>query len=222
MNTATARKLAPKVERAPKKISRTPLAIVKYVPTQRLPRVPLPILCVGIFVLALCALLVINIAISSAQYELVTLKEQSNTLQAENQALTEQVSSREAPQNLASAAAALGMVENMSTATINVDNLTVTGKAQPAVEGDTKGALIPAPAINNHYMVAPSSVPEAIIPAEETVDPGLDYSVPTEEGTVSEESATQEESIADEPLPEEAGELNGGSIPVPAQREPGT
>jgi len=229
MNTATARKLAPKIERAPKKKTRTPLAVVKYVPTQKIRRIPLPVLCAGIFIVALMTLLVMNIAISSAQYELASLKTKSNTLQAENQALTEQIAGFEAPQNLATNAVALGMVTNQSTATINVDNLTVTGVAKPATKEDAVGSLIPAPNVNGHYMVAPSidvpvstPVSEPVAPAEEEIDPvlgsGLEASV-TEDVAATEDgepAVTEEETVE-----EFTGDLYGGTIPGPGQRTPG-
>lgn len=229
MNTATARKLAPKVERAPKKKIRTPLAVVKYVPTQRIPKIPLPILSAGIFVVALITLLIMNIAISSAQYELAALKTKSNALQAENQALTEQIGNFEAPQNLASSAVALGMVSNQSTATINVDSLTVTGVAKPASKEDAVGSLIPSPNVNGHYMVAPSidvpvsePVSEPVTPVEEETDPvfgsGLEASALTGEETAT----TSDEVVTDEEASEEfTGDMYGGTIPVPEQRVPG-
>lgn len=217
MNTATARKLSPKVESTPKKKSRTPLAIVKYVPTQRLPKIPLPILCAGIFAVALMILLIMNIAISSAQYELASLKSTSNAIAVENQELNEQLQAAEAPQNLASAAIKLGMVTNQSTAVIDVNTLTVTGTAKAAVEGDNKGALIPAPEINTHYMMAPPEIVAPSAPTEVAPEAGVEGE--SEKPVVTEESTSVTE---EEPVVEFTQELNGGSVPAPAQRTPGT
>lgn len=229
MNTATARKLAPKVERAPKKKMRTPLAVVKYVPTQCIPKIPLPILSAGIFVVALITLLIMNIAISSAQYELAGLKTKSNALQAENQALTEQIGNFEAPQNLASSAVALGMVSNQSTATINVDSLTVTGVAKPASKEDAVGSLIPSPNVNGHYMVAPSiDIPvseplsEPVTPIEEETDPVFGSGLEASALTGEDATASTGETTSDEEITEEfTGDMYGGTIPVPEQRVPG-
>jgi hypothetical protein len=222
MNTATARKLAPKVDHTPKKKTRTPLALVKYVPTQKIRRVPLPVLCAGIFGLSLCALLGTNIAISSAQYELASLKSKSNSLVIENQELSEQVRSYEAPQNLAASATKLGMVANQSTATINVDTITVTGTPKMATAEDSKGALLPAPDINSHYMVNP------VVPASVPVEP----SEPVAEPAVAQQEQTQESQNADEaPVSSETTTTietespiiddYGSTVPAPAQRIPG-
>lgn len=207
MNTATARKLAtPKVEHTPQKKTRTALSIVAYVPKQRLPRIPLPIFCAGLFGAGLFGLLAINIAISSSQYELAELKAVSHAMTLENQELSESIRNSEAPQNLAIQATALGLVNNRSTAAIDVDTLTVTGIAVAAVEGDPAGTLLPAPDINSHYIMAPP----VLATAEEAAT--------SSPASPEEEPELVKEDV--ETVPEVT--LNGGTVPAPVQRTPGT
>jgi hypothetical protein len=84
---------------------------------------------------ALLTVLVLNISVSTAQYQLVQLKAEAATLNKENQDLTQKKQNFEAPQNLAAKAAELGMVASTVKGQIDVNTMTVTGKATPAVKG---------------------------------------------------------------------------------------
>ena len=93
------------------------------------------------------AVLVLNISVSTAQYQLVQLRSEQSTLTKQNQDLTQQVQNFDAPQNLAAKATELGMVASAAKGQIDLSTLTVTGKAKPAVKGDAPGAVIAAPAV---------------------------------------------------------------------------
>ena len=101
------------------------------------------------------AVLVLNISVSSAQYQLVQLRSEQTTLTKQNQDLTQQVQNFDAPQNLAAKATELGMVASLAKGQIDLSTLSVTGKAKPAVKGDAPGAVIAAPAVAGQLTVVP-------------------------------------------------------------------
>ena len=101
------------------------------------------------------AVLVLNISVSSAQYQLVELRGEQTTLTKQNQDLTQQVQNFDAPQNLAAKATELGMVASLAKGQIDLSTLSVTGKAKPAVKGDAPGAVIAAPAVAGQLTVVP-------------------------------------------------------------------
>jgi hypothetical protein len=154
------------------------------------------------------AVLVLNISVSSAQYQLVQLRSEQSTLTKQNQDLTQQVQNFDAPQNLAARATELGMVASTAKGQIDLSTLSVTGNAKPAVKGDAPGAVIAAPAVAGQLSVVPPvSANEPLAnrkPAE---------SVPAVA------AATPVPPAAAEVVP--AVELHGGSVPAPAQKVPG-
>lgn len=124
---------------------RTPLSVVPAGGTKR--RIPFAIFSFVALVAALIAVLVLNISVSSTQYELVTLRDAQISLSQENQALTQQVENFEAPQNLAREAMELGMVASPGFGSIDVDSLKVTGNPEAAKEGSEPLALVSAPEV---------------------------------------------------------------------------
>ncbi|WP_024367573.1 hypothetical protein, partial [Arthrobacter sp. TB 26] len=128
----------------PSRKARTPLSLVRSAPRKR--RAPFVVLCFGLLAVALMAVLVLNISVSTAQYQLVQLRSEQSTLTKQNQDLTQQVQNFDAPQNLAAKATELGMVASTTKGQIDLSTLAVTGKAKPAVKGDAPGAVIAAPA----------------------------------------------------------------------------
>lgn len=185
--------------------SRTPLSLVRSAPRKR--RAPFVVMCFAMLAVALVTVLVLNISVSTAQYELVTLKARQSTLTKQNQDLTQQVQNFEAPQNLAAKATELGMVASTVKGQIDLSNLSVTGKAVPAVEGGSAGAVIPAPAVPGQLIVVPPATkgePLAGRKPAETVTPAP-AKKKTKAATVSKKPAV---------------ELHGGSIPAPEQKNP--
>ncbi len=100
--------------RRPAGKSRTPLSVVRSAPRKR--RAPFVVMCFAMLALALMAVLVLNISVSSAQYQLVELRAKQSTLTKQNQDLTQQVQNFDAPQNLAAKATELGMVASTARA----------------------------------------------------------------------------------------------------------
>nr|MDQ5862704.1 hypothetical protein [Actinomycetota bacterium] len=132
---------------------RTPLSVVRSAPKKR--RAPFVVMCFALLAVALVAVLVLNISVSTSQYQLVELRGKPNTLPKQNQDLTQQVQNFEAPQNLAAKSSDLGMVASTVKGQIDLSTLAVTGKATPAVKGGAAGSVIPAPAVEGVLTVVP-------------------------------------------------------------------
>ncbi|KQN86381.1 hypothetical protein [Arthrobacter sp. Leaf69] len=211
---ATARALpGPTPGTGPSRKARTPLSLVRSAPRKR--RAPFVVLCFGLLAVALMAVLVLNISVSTAQYQLVQLRGEQSTLTKQNQDLTQQVQNFGAPQNLAAKAAELGMVTSTAKGQIDLSTLTVTGKAKPAVKGDAAGAVIAAPAVAGQLSVVPPA----------TVNEPLANRKPAEADSNSAPAAAAPAAAKPKPAaPKPAApavELHGGTVPAPAQKVPG-
>ena len=198
--------------------SRTPLSVVRTVPRKR--RAPFVVLCFAMLAVALIAVLVLNISVSTAQYQLVELRARQSTLTKQNQDLTQQVQNFEAPQNLAAQATKLGMVPSTVKGQIDLSTLTVTGKATPAVKDGAAGAVIPAPAVAGQLTV---------VPPPSKRDP-LEARKPVEQAPAAAPAASETKPAPDAtpaPTPPSSTpaappvELHGGSVPAPEQKVPG-
>lgn len=195
---------------------RTPLSVVRSVPRKR--RAPFVVMCFALLAVALVAVLVLNISVSTSQYELVELRGKQSTLTKQNQDLTQQVQNFEAPQNLAAKAADLGMVPSTVKGQIDLSTLAVTGKATPAVKGGAAGAVIPAPAVAGVLTVVPPATKSEPLthrkPATKEPAPAADPApavVPAPEAAPAAVPAPQAPAV----------ELHGGSVPAPTQKVPG-
>ncbi len=159
------------------------------------------------------AVLVLNISVSTAQYQLVQLRAEQSTLTKQNQDLTQQVQNFDAPQNLAAKATELGMVASTAKGQIDLSTLTVTGKAKPAVKGDAPGAVIAAPAVAGQLSVVPPATVNEPLANRKPVG-----RKPRAAGRAR-GSRTRARAVPVPAAP--AVELHGGSVPAPAQKVPG-
>jgi cell division protein FtsL len=199
--------------------SRTPLSLVRSVPRKR--RAPFVVLCFGLLAIALMAVLVLNISVSSAQYQLVQLRSEQTTLTKQNQDLTQQVQNFGAPQNLAAKATELGMVPSLAKGQIDLSTLSVTGKAKPAVKDDAPGSVIAAPAVAGELTVVPPASANDPAAERKPADTQAADAVPAPAAAAAEHAAS---AAAAKPAPAAAApavELHGGSVPAPAQKVPG-
>ncbi|ADX72714.1 hypothetical protein Asphe3_15450 [Pseudarthrobacter phenanthrenivorans Sphe3] len=207
---------------------RTPLSVVRTVPRKR--RAPFVVLCFAMLAVALIAVLVLNISVSTAQYQLVELRAKQSTLTKQNQDLTQQVQNFEAPQNLAAKASELGMVASTVKGQIDLSTLSVTGKATPAVKGGSEGAVIPAPAVAGQLIVVPPATkgeplesrkpaesPAAAAPGAAASDAAGSIAANPGAGAPAAPSEIPAAAAAAAP----AVELHGGSVPAPEQKVPG-
>ncbi|QNE14242.1 hypothetical protein [Pseudarthrobacter sp. NBSH8] len=185
---------------------RTPLSVVRSAPKKR--RAPFVVMCFALLAVALVTVLVLNISVSTSQYQLVELRGKQSTLTKQNQDLTQQVQNFEAPQNLAAKASDLGMVASTVKGQIDLSTLAVTGKATPAVKGGAAGAVIPAPAVEGMLIVVPPA----------TSGEPLANRKPATEEPAPAAAAPPVEAPAP---PAPAVELHGGSVPAPEQKVPG-
>lgn len=185
---------------------RTPLSVVRSAPKKR--RAPFVVMCFALLAVALVTVLVLNISVSTSQYQLVELRGKQSTLTKQNQDLTQQVQNFEAPQNLAAKASDLGMVASTVKGQIDLSTLAVTGKATPAVKGGAAGAVIPAPAVEGMLIVVPPA----------TSGEPLANRKPATEKPAPAAAAPPVEAPAP---PAPAVELHGGSVPAPEQKVPG-
>lgn len=210
---ATARALPGTVPgTGPVRRERTPLSLVRSAPSKR--RAPFVVLCFGLLAVALMVVLVLNISVSTAQYQLVQLRGEQSTLTKQNQDLTQQVQNFDAPQNLAAKATELGMVAATAKGQIDLSTLTVTGNAKPAVKGDAPGAVIAAPAVAGQLVVVPPPAVNEPLANRKPAAPAAEAApaLATTGGTPD---------TAPAPAAVPAPELHGGSVPVPAQKIPG-
>ncbi|MBG6181514.1 hypothetical protein [Arthrobacter sp. CAN_A1] len=178
---------------------RTPLSLVPAGPARR--RIPFAVFSMIALVGALVTVLMLNISVSSSQYELVDLRNQQIALSQENQALTQQMEDLRAPQNLAAEARELGMVASPGFGSIDVDSMKIAGTPEAAKKGGEPLALIAAPDVSTASAVAP---PVAAPPVE----------TPAEDAAAAEAEVEEPVTPAEQP---QAIELNGGSIPAPQQ-----
>ena len=204
----------------PGRRARTPLSLVRSAPRKR--RAPFVVLCFALLAVALVAVLVLNISVSTAQYQLVELRGKQNTLTKQNQDLTQQVQNFEAPQNLAAKAADLGMVASTVKGQIDLSTLAVTGKATPAVKGGAAGAVIPAPAVAGVLtVVPPTSTAEPLASRRPAAEEAAAANPPGANQPGANPPAAAAGAPAPAAAPGPAPELHGGSVPAPEQKRPG-
>ena len=189
---------------------RTPLSVVRSAPKKR--RAPFVVMCFALLAVALVAVLVLNISVSTSQYQLVELRGKQSTLTKQNQDLTQQVQNFEAPQNLAAKASDLGMVASTVKGQIDLSTLAVTGKATPAVRGGAAGSVIPAPAVEGMIIVVPPAT---------SGEPLASRKPATDERAPAAAPAAAAPPVEAPAPPAPAVELHGGSVPAPEQKVPG-
>ena len=113
--------------------------------------------------LTLIFILLLNVLIVTRQYDMVDLRAQEQRLVQENQALQQEIGFKEAPQDLAVRASALGMFASSSQATLNLQTSKIEGTPAPAASPTGKAAtkdqnLIAPPAAGSEESYAKSVV----------------------------------------------------------------
>lgn len=140
---------------------RTPLSAV----TRRARRLSPPTM-LAVFAaipLTLIFILLLNVLIVTRQYDMVDLRAQEQRLVQENQALQQEIGFKEAPQDLAVRASALGMFASSSQATLNLQTSKIEGTPAPVASPTGKAAtkeqnLIAPPAAGSEESYAKSVV----------------------------------------------------------------
>ena len=138
-------------------IRRTPLSAV----TRRARRLSPPTM-LAVFAaipLTLIFILLLNVLIVTRQYDMVDLRSQEQRLVQENQALQQEIGFKEAPQDLAVRASALGMFASSSQATLNLQTSKIEPVASPTGKAASKEQnLIAPPAAGSEESYAKSVV----------------------------------------------------------------
>ena len=119
--------------------------------------------------LTLIFILLLNVLIVTRQYDMVDLRAQEQRLVQENQALQQEIGFKEAPQDLAVRASALGMFVSSSQATLNLQSSTIEGTPAPVasptgIEGSKQENLIAPPAAGSNESYA-----KGIVDADKSV-----------------------------------------------------
>ena len=134
-------------EQEEKVVRRTPLALIASAPARRR-RAPFFLFCFTIVAAVIGTVLVLNVSVSRTQYELVSLRQEQQNLTQDNEALTEELNNKRAPQNLAAAAAKLDMVPGGQPGVVDLRAGKVTKSAEaavPAEDGKASKLLVAPP-----------------------------------------------------------------------------
>lgn len=191
---------------------RTPLSLVPASTRSR--RAGFAVFCFALLLAALVGVLVINVNVASSQYDIVGLHSDEQALKQENEALTQELQNLQAPQNVAAKAAELGMVTPGAVASINLDTQKITGKATAAEKGKLPTSLVAAPEVPGDHAPSKGADERAVTDGQSAATEPA--GVPAGSGTTVDQMKptenTQETSTQD---------LNGGTIPAPAQQNAG-
>ncbi|MBG0741412.1 hypothetical protein IV500_18780 [Paeniglutamicibacter antarcticus] len=191
--------------------SRSPLSLVVSQPRKR--RTPFVVFCFLTLVAALATVLVLNISVSSGQYQLVELRATQVDLVKTNQDLTQQVQDAQAPQNLVAKATELGMVSSTSMGQIDVETKSVSGTPKAAVAGDKPLVAIAPPAVSGQPEDS-EVAPDAKVADVPTIPVTAGGSSKAGATTAPAEVPAAPSQVAAPP----AADLNGGTIPAPKQK----
>jgi hypothetical protein len=186
--------------------ARTPLSLVVSAP--RRSRTPVVVSLFLLVVGALAAVLMMSVSVSQGQYQLVDLKNQQTALEKSNQALQLDLSAQEAPQSLVARATGMGMVPAGATGQIDLQTRKVTGNPLPATAA-TKGLVILPPADINKPEAQPAKAASAAQDGG-TAAKAAARAAKAKAGASSGTAAAAPAAVAPN--------LNGGTIPAPAQK----
>lgn len=115
---------------------------------------------IALLLLALGAVLAVNIHVANSQYQVVQMNNTHESLVHENEALTQQVQVQESPQSLSSSAVTLGMVMPASAGTFELDTAAVLSDAEAASSEERPTNFVSAPSAAGADATAPVDVAE--------------------------------------------------------------
>ena len=192
-------------------IRRTPLSAV----TRRARRLSPPTM-LAVFAaipLTLIFILLLNVLIVTRQYDMVDLRAQEQRLVQENQALQQEIGFKEAPQDLAVRASALGMFASSSQATLNLQTSKIEGTPAPVASPTGKAAtkeqnLIAPPAAGSEAASASASATASPAAANNAANSGTSQNSATNNGA-AQQSAQPSASAAANAANTNNGAANG-------------
>ncbi|WP_417218926.1 hypothetical protein [Arthrobacter sp.] len=212
---ANARAWAPSPLRHAESKQRTPLSLVPA--TRRSRRAGFAAFCFALLLAALVGVLVINVNVANSQYDIVGLNADEQALTQQNEALTQELQNLQAPQNVAAKAAELGMVTPGAVASINLKSQKITGTSTPAEKGKTPTSLVAAPEAPGDQAERGASDGKT---ADSSTSTTSDDKAP-EGNAVAGGASANESTTTENTQDSSAKELNGGTIPAPAQQDSG-
>ncbi|GAA4830412.1 hypothetical protein [Garicola koreensis] len=130
------------------------------VPTVRRRRRGLMAGVIALLLLALGAVLIVNIHVANSQYQVVQMNNTHESLVHENASLTQQVQVLQSPQSLSSSAVTLGMVMPASAGTFELDTAAVLSGAEAASSEERPTNFVSAPSTAGADATAPVDVAE--------------------------------------------------------------
>lgn len=111
--------------------ARPSLRVVAAAP-RRAPQLPFTVLCTALLMAGLLSLLLLNTAMARGSYDLHDLQSRSVRLADQEQALSERIADASAPESLAAAAGAAGLVPGGPPAYLDLRTGDITGVPSPA------------------------------------------------------------------------------------------
>lgn len=115
---------------------------------------------IALLLFALGAVLLVNIHVANAQYQVVQMSSDHQSLVHENASLTQQVQVRQSPQSLSSSAVTLGMVMPAAAGTFDMENAAVVSRAEEASSDQRPSNFVAAPSAAGSEAAAPADVAE--------------------------------------------------------------
>lgn len=115
---------------------------------------------IALLVFALGAVLMVNIHVANAQYHVVQMNNDHQSLVHENESLTQQVQVLESPQSLSSSAVTLGMVMPAAAGTFDMETAALVSGAEEASSDQRPTNFVSAPGAAGSDATAPADVAE--------------------------------------------------------------
>lgn len=172
---------------------------------------------IALVVLALVAVLAVNIHVSNNQYQVVQLQYQHQDLLQNNQALTQQVQHLESPQALSNSAVSLGMVMPSQAAAFDLATGEVSGEAVPADTSDRPSNFVATPIQPGEELAEPLNVSEHVTGAPGGLLGTGALETLSQPAPGQNEEAEAQESTSEDSRPDfDRERLNGGTVPAPS------
>lgn len=115
---------------------------------------------IALLLLALGAVLIVNIHVANSQYQVEQMNSTHESLVHENASLTQQVQVLESPQSLSGSAVTLGMVMPATAGTFDLDSAAVLSSAEAASSEERPTNFVSAPSAAGSDATAPADVAE--------------------------------------------------------------
>lgn len=162
----------------PGSLSRPKLALLKFeLPKSRL---PFSLMCVGILVATLVAVLLLNIFVSHTSYKVDQLTSQKEALAEKKDRLIEDNSYRESPQNIALAAEELGLVRDSSPEFLDAKTGEIIDAPGIDVSGEKEPTVVPGPRADTREDLRPNLRSDEKLPVVGG-SPSKDIAAPSQE-----------------------------------------